>query len=84
MTPIGALVLICPTPYPTETASGLALAEQWKPEQSGEIVAIGPRVKELRPGQTAIFSWQIGQELCLNDQRYLVMREADVLAVLEG
>ena len=82
--PIADRVLIRPTPNPTETASGLVLAEPWTPEQSGEIVAIGPAVKELCTVHVAIFSWQIGQELCLDDHRYLMMRESDVLAVLEG
>jgi len=30
-----------------------------------------------------IFSWQAGQELLLNEQRYLMLHQDDILAVVE-
>lgn len=41
MTPLSDRILIKPELAPTQTASGLHLAEHWKPEQTGTIVAIG-------------------------------------------
>lgn len=46
-----------------------------------EVTAYKPSVKV---GDTVVFSWNVGQELQIDDARYLLMRESDVLAVLEG
>lgn len=39
----------------------------------------------VKPGDFVIFSWNVGQEILLNDgdERYLLMREDDILAVVE-
>ncbi len=44
------------------------------------------REPEVKIGDDVIFSWQVGQELWVNhgQERYLLMREADILAVVEG
>ena len=42
------------------------------------------REPELAVGDRVVFSPFVGQEVRINEERYLVMREADVLAVLEG
>jgi co-chaperonin GroES (HSP10) len=34
-------------------------------------------------GDVVVFSWAAGQELLVNDTRYLLLPEADILAVLE-
>lgn len=39
--PLADRVLIRPVSPPTKTESGLHLAEQWKPEQLGTVVAVG-------------------------------------------
>lgn len=41
LTPLADRVLIRPAPKPTETASGLALVQDWTPDQTGTVVAIG-------------------------------------------
>jgi co-chaperonin GroES (HSP10) len=48
-----------------------------------ELVHRQPQVKV---GDWVIFSWQSGQELFVNDgaERYLVLKESDILAVVEG
>lgn len=124
--PIGDRVLIKPSVVATETASGLALVEHRKPDQTGTVVAVGPcphplradaaemadwvdtltcsddpqdvwhrcadllrratqREPEVKVGDFVVFSWQAGQEIFVEDgeDRYLMMREADILAVVE-
>ena len=39
--PLGDRVLIRPDQPPQQTASGLHLAEHWKPEQTGTVIAVG-------------------------------------------
>lgn len=83
--PLRDRVLIKPELQPTMTESGLHLAEHAKPEQLGTVVAIGPQVKEVIPGELVTFSWQVGQELLVDNgqTRYFMMREGDILAVVE-
>ncbi len=125
--PLGDRVLIKPEIPPNVTESGLILAEDRKPEQTGTVVAVGPcshplrteaekaaewienlscddsdrdvfhtyadllrratqREPEVKVGDYVVFSWTAGQEIWVEDgeERYLLMRESDILAVVEG
>lgn len=119
--PLADRVLIRPEIPATVTASGLVLAEQRKPEQTGTVVAVGPCAHPMRAeaeeladilfnehpqyeavstmlralvatepqvkvGDYVVFSWTSGQEIWVEDgeERYLLMRESDILCVVEG
>jgi chaperonin GroES len=96
--PLGDRILIRPEANPDMTESGLHLVEHRKPETMGEVVTVPERighdcpecghalyrVSSVKAGDSVIFSWSSGQEIYINDERYLLMREADILAVLEG
>jgi chaperonin GroES len=97
--PLTNRVLIRPDVPPDETASGLVLPEaRWKPENMGEILAVPERVEahcpecgervfvtpQVKVGDVVLFSTESGQELTINGERLLLMREADLLAVLES
>ena len=96
--PLGDRILIKPESNPTETESGLHLVEHRKPETMGEVVKVPERigydcsecghrlyrVSEVQVGDTVIFSWTSGQEVFIDDERYLLMRESDIMGVLEG
>ena len=89
LTPLPGRVLIRPDTPPTQTESGLYLAEHRKPEQTGTVVAVGPpdnprHTNDVAPGDYVVFSWQVGQELWINhgEDRLLILREADILAVV--
>lgn len=83
--PTGDRVLIRPEPKAADTASGLVLVRDWEPETTGTVVAIGPRVKEdLAPGDYVIFSWQDGQEIRVDEERFFLMREGDIGAVIRS
>lgn len=98
LTPLGDRILIRPEFNPDTTESGLHLVEHRKPETMGEVVKVPERighdcpecghrlyhVASVRVGDSVIFSWQSGQEIFINDERFLLMREDDILAVLEG
>ena len=83
--PLGDRVLIRPDANPTTTDSGLILAEHRKPDTQGEVVAVGGclRWPDITVGTRVIFSWASGQDIEIDGERYIVMREADVLAALE-
>lgn len=92
--PLADRVLILPDTPPETTESGLILRERWKPEQTGTVVAVGTRTcprcgpsePEMKAGDYVVFSWQAGQEIWVNhgEARYLLLRQEDVLAVVEG
>ena len=84
MVPLGDRVLVKPDAAVSETKSGLALVEDWPQETTGVITALGAGVREdLRVGDHILFPQSVGQELNLEDARFFVMRERDVLAILE-
>lgn len=72
-----------------ERYNGLDLSEEWTaqlPElRAAELLrqatARDPLVKV---GDYVVFSWIAGQEIVIEDERYLLMREADILCVVEG
>lgn len=57
---------------------------EWCMDAAHMLRQLTGREPELKVGDTVVFSPYVGQEVRINDTRYLVMREADVLAVLES
>lgn len=61
--------------------------------QRGEVIAVGlGKVKEdgsrqkpdVAAGNTVLFGKYSGQEITIDGQEYLIMREDDVLAIVDG
>ncbi len=76
------------------TAGGIVIPDTAaeKP-QRGEVVAVGKgkptddggvRTPEVQKGDKVLFGKYAGTEIKIDDEDYLVMREDDVVAVLEG
>ena len=84
MTPLSDRVLIAPDPVATETTSGIALVEDWPQETSGRVTRIGASVRDVAVGDHVLFAQHSGQVLEINRQRLFVMRERDVIAILEN
>lgn len=38
----------------------------------------------VKPGDHVLFSWSAGQQITIDDEEYILMNEADLLAVVEG
>lgn len=92
--PLADRVLIEPLDQEEKTASGILLPETAKEKpQEGVIVAIGPgkwdedgekRMEmEVKLGDKVIFAKYSGSEIKINDKKYLLMSEKDILAVVE-
>ena len=84
-------MLIKPDDPPTQTDSGLHLVEHWRAQQTGIVAAMGAltRTPDFKVGDAVIFAPTAGEELLLNrgepdEARYLLLRESDVLAVIEA
>ncbi len=85
--PLADRVLIEPAPAETTTASGIIIPDtaQEKP-QKGTVVAVGPGTKdvnmEVKVGDTVLYGKYSGTELEVEGGDYLIMREADIFAIV--
>jgi len=85
--PLADRVLIEPAAAETTTASGIIIPDtaQEKP-QKGTVVAVGPGTKdvtmEVKVGDTVLYGKYSGTELAVDGGDYLIMREADIFAII--
>lgn len=47
----------------------------------GEVVALGPTVRNVEPGDRVLFSPESGYEVEIRAEQYLILRERDIHAV---
>ena len=85
--PLADRVLIEPVPTETTTASGLILPDSAKEkQQKGTVMAVGNGTKNepmtVKVGDTVLYGKYAGTELILEGSEYLIMREADILAIV--
>ncbi|GIW45727.1 MAG: 10 kDa chaperonin [Candidatus Binatia bacterium] len=77
-----------------KTKGGIIIPDTAKEKpQQGKVVAVGPgRVDEkgnrvppgVKPGDRVLFGKYAGSEIEIDGQQYLIMREDDILGVIEG
>ncbi|MBJ09919.1 MAG: co-chaperone GroES [Flavobacteriales bacterium] len=85
--PLADRVLVEPAAAETTTTSGIIIPDtaQEKP-QKGTIVAIGAGKKDepmtVKVGDTVLYGKYSGTELKLEGKDFLIMREADILAII--
>ncbi|KXX67379.1 MULTISPECIES: co-chaperone GroES [Flammeovirga] len=85
--PLADRVLIEPAAAETQTASGLFIPDNAKEKpQRGTVVAVGNGTKDepltVKVGDTVIYGKYSGTELNVDGSDYLIMREADILAIV--
>jgi len=78
----------------TKTAGGIIIPDTAKEKpMQGEIVAVGPGARdergqivalEVKPGDRVLFGKWSGTEVKIDGQDLLIMKESDILGVLEG
>ncbi|MGA9605325.1 MAG: co-chaperone GroES [Methyloceanibacter sp.] len=77
-----------------KTRGGIIIPDTAKEKpQQGEIVAVGPgalnekgevQALEVKPGDRVLFGKWSGTEVKIDGQELLIMKESDILGVLEG
>lgn len=85
--PLADRVLIKPAPAEEKTAGGIIIPDTAKEKPlQGEVLAAGNGTKDeemvLKAGDTVLYGKYAGTEVELDDEKYLIMRQSDVLAVL--
>ena len=90
LVPLGDRVVLKQLVAEETTKSGIVLPGQNKPQQA-EVIAVGPggvvdgkEVKmEVKPGDQVIYSKYAGTEVKLEEEEYIVVRQNDIVAVIE-
>ncbi|MBI4127608.1 MAG: co-chaperone GroES [Parcubacteria group bacterium] len=92
--PLGDRVIVKPITEEERTKSGIVLpdtAEKERPEQ-GEVIAVGPGKRmedgkrapmEVKKGDRVVFTKYSPNEVEIDDVEYLILKEDDVLAIIE-
>ena len=91
--PLGDRVWIQPIEQEETTASGIILPETAKEKpQEGKVLAVGPGVRndkgerlapDVKVGNRVLFAKYSGTEVKQDGIKYLIMRESDILAIVE-
>lgn len=67
-----------------KTAGGIYVPDVAKEKpQKGTVEAVGAEVKELKKGNTVLFDKYSGSKYKLNDVEYLIIKEEDILGIIE-
>lgn len=85
--PLADRVLIEPTAAEEVTLGGIIIPDSAKEKPlKGTVKAVGCGTKDeamvLKEGDTVLYGKYAGTELELEGEKYLIMRQADVLAVI--
>lgn len=86
--PLSDRVLILPNPAEEKTAGGLFIPDTAKEKPlTGKVVAVGPGTAEVKMevsvGDTVIYGKYSGSEVNFEGESYLVMKQADIIAIVE-
>ena len=92
LVPLGDRVVLKQVEAEETTKSGLILttSAQEKPQEA-EVIAVGPGgmvdgkevTMQIKPGDKVIYSKYAGNEVKLEGEEYIIVRQNDILAVVE-
>lgn len=92
--PLGDRLVVEPLEQDEVTASGLVLPETAKEKpQKGSVLATGPGARDdegkrimmdVQVGDTVLFAKYAGTEIKLESKKLLILKEADILAIVEA
>lgn len=85
--PLADRVLIKAAPAEEKTVGGIIIPDTAKEKPLyGEVLAVGNGTKDeemvLKAGDTVLYGKYVGTEIEHEGEKYLIMRQSDVLAVL--
>jgi chaperonin GroES len=91
--PLADRLVVEPTEQEEMTVSGIYVPETAKEKpQKGTVIAVGPGRKDddgkriamdIAKGDRVLYARYAGTEVKLEDKKYLILKESDVLATLE-
>jgi len=85
MKPIGSNIIIKPAVW-KKSASGLYIPEQCTEKVTADVIAVGQGTPKnpmtVKKGDTIIYRKDIGREIIYEGEKYLLINEAHVIAIL--
>jgi chaperonin GroES len=91
--PLGDRLIVEPIESEDMTASGIVLPETAKEKpQQGKVLAVGPGRRDedgkliamdVKTGDTVLYAKYAGTEVKIEGKKYLILKESDVLAIVE-
>ncbi len=94
MKPLGSRVVVEPIEQEEVTPGGIVLPETAKEKpQKGTVLSIGAGDRDedgkripmdVKVGDVVLYAKYSGTEIKLDSKKLLIMRESDILAILEG
>ncbi len=92
--PLGNRVVVEPVEQEEMTTGGIVLPETAKEKpQKGKVLATGPGDRDengkripldVKEGDTVLFAKYSGTEIKMDGKKMLILRESDLLAIVEG
>jgi len=92
--PLGDRVVVEPVEQDEVTAGGIVLPETAKEKpQQGMVLAIGPGARDedgehiemdVKVGDKVLYAKYSGTEFKVDGKKLLILRESDLLAIIEG
>ena len=76
-----------------KTKGGIIVPDTVKEKQEGEVIAVGPGARDesgklipvdLKAGDLVLFGKWSGTEVKIDDEDLLIMKESDIMGVIEG
>ena len=88
LVPLADRVVLKQASAEEKTKSGIILTSQSqeKPQQA-EVVAVGPGTEEIamtvKVGDKVVYSKYAGSEVKLDEEEYMIVKQGDILAIVE-
>ena len=85
--PLADRVLVKPAPAEEKTVSGIIIPDSAKEKPlQGEVLAVGNGTKDeemvVKKGDNVLYGKYAGTELDWEGEKYLIMRQSDILAII--
>ena len=86
--PLADRVLVLPAPAEEKTIGGIIIPDSAKEKPlKGKVIAIGNGTKDeemvVKPDDTVLYGKYAGTEIELDGEKYLIMKQSDILAILK-
>ena len=85
--PLADRELVLPAPAEEKTIGGVIIPDSAKEKPlKGKVIAIGNGTKDeemvVKPDDTVLYGKYAGTEIELDGEKYLIMKQSDILAIL--
>lgn len=85
--PLADRVLVLPAPAEEKTIGGIIIPDSAKENPlKGKVIAIGNGTKDeemvVKPDDIVLYGKYAGTEIELDGEKYLIMKQSDILAIL--